>query len=103
MWNGGFPAADTWERFLDGVDANREMWHALARRAEAPADLVSPVRAVGGRWHLLVLLEDWCGDAVNTVPWLAALAGPRFPGRTATARFFAGTRATAAGLPWKRS
>ncbi|MEJ2371494.1 MAG: thioredoxin family protein, partial [Gemmatimonadales bacterium] len=29
---------------------------------------------VGGRWKLLVLAEDWCGDAANTVPVLARLA-----------------------------
>jgi hypothetical protein len=26
-----------------------------------------------GTWHLLVLLEDWCGDAVNTIPVIARL------------------------------
>ena len=30
--------------------------------------------ALGGAWHLLVLSEDWCGDAVNSVPVIARLA-----------------------------
>ncbi len=29
---------------------------------------------IGGRWRLLVLAEDWCGDAANTVPVLGAFA-----------------------------
>lgn len=30
--------------------------------------------ALGGSWHLVVLSEDWCGDAVNIVPVVAKLA-----------------------------
>jgi len=32
------------------------------------------VAALSGEWHLLVINEDWCGDAVNTVPHVARLA-----------------------------
>ncbi|PYP76824.1 MAG: hypothetical protein DMD35_17180 [Gemmatimonadetes bacterium] len=35
---------------------------------------VERVSSLPGRWHLLVLSEDWCGDAVNTVPVVARLA-----------------------------
>jgi hypothetical protein len=35
---------------------------------------VERAAAIPGQWHLLVLNEDWCGDAVNTVPILARLA-----------------------------
>ena len=31
-------------------------------------------RGMGGDWHLVALAEDWCGDAVNTVPVVARLA-----------------------------
>ena len=60
--------------FLDTVDTNADLWKALARRAEVPDAAVERVRALGRRWHLLVILEDWCGDAVNTIPVLAKLA-----------------------------
>lgn len=53
---------------------NRELWDAVWRRANVPEEYVSRVAALGGAWHLLVLSEDWCGDAVNTVPVLARLA-----------------------------
>jgi ADP-heptose:LPS heptosyltransferase len=39
-----------------------------------PEEYVRRVAALGGAWHLLVLSEDWCGDAVNTVPVVAKLA-----------------------------
>ncbi|HEU0300021.1 MAG TPA: thioredoxin family protein, partial [Longimicrobium sp.] len=29
---------------------------------------------IGGEWRLLVISEDWCGDAFNTVPMMARLA-----------------------------
>jgi len=67
-------AAQPWEQFLEGAGANRDLWLATNKRAGVSPDVVEWVGSVPGRWHLLVLLEDWCGDAVNTVPWIAALA-----------------------------
>ena len=46
----------------------------MAARADVPADVVRDVESLGRHWHLLVLVEDWCGDAINTLPVLAALA-----------------------------
>src|SRR5690606_33724710 len=39
-----------------------------------PEAHVERVAALPGRWHLLVLSEDWCGDAANSIPVLARLA-----------------------------
>ena len=64
----------SFERFLTDVFANAELWQALARRAEAPDSVVRDVESFEGQWHLLVLTEDWCGDAVNTLPVLAAIS-----------------------------
>ena len=69
-----FAVAQGFQEFLETVTENEPLWNALARRATVPAELVDRVRAVPGSWHLLVLLEDWSGDAVNTVPILARLA-----------------------------
>lgn len=66
--------ADSFETFLGAAQANQDLWKSIARRASVPDEIAARVRAVQGRWHLLVLLEDWCGDAVNTVPLVAALA-----------------------------
>lgn len=67
-------SAPTFDAFLEGVETNRDLWHAVARRASVPDELVIRVEATGQRWHLLVLAEDWCGDAVNVLPFIARLA-----------------------------
>jgi hypothetical protein len=64
----------SFEQFVADAAANVELWRALARRAETPDSVVRDIESVGGAWHLLVVTEDWCGDAVNTVPVLAAIA-----------------------------
>jgi thioredoxin family protein len=53
---------------------NADLWAAVWRRATVPDEFVQRVAALGGARHLLVLSEDWCGDAVNTVPVVARLA-----------------------------
>jgi hypothetical protein len=64
----------TLDEFIEKAEANQELWRSMRRRAQAPADLVERIRSLTARRHLLVLSEDWCGDAVNTVPYLARLA-----------------------------
>jgi hypothetical protein len=66
-------SAQTYPEFLSALTANRDMWEMISRRA-APADVLERVERLAGQWHLLALVEDWCGDAVNTVPPIAALA-----------------------------
>jgi hypothetical protein len=61
-------------RFVQDAEANREMWQVMERRARVPEELLDRVRELPGKLYLLVLVEDWCGDAVNTVPPIAALA-----------------------------
>jgi hypothetical protein len=53
---------------------NAELWAAVWRRATVPEEYTRRVAGLGGAWHLLVLSEDWCGDAVNVVPVVAKLA-----------------------------
>jgi hypothetical protein len=60
--------------FLKAARNNPELWRELYARARPPAEAVERARALRSRWHLLVLSEDWCGDAVNTIPVLAHLA-----------------------------
>ncbi|HEX7239226.1 MAG TPA: thioredoxin family protein [Longimicrobiaceae bacterium] len=64
----------TMNAFVDGARANAELWRSIHRRARAPGELVARAAELPAERHLLVLLEDWCGDAVNTVPVLARLA-----------------------------
>jgi hypothetical protein len=64
----------TFEDFLNSAHANVELWRAVYARAQVSDAAVARVTALGGHWHLLVLAEDWCGDAVNTLPVMARLA-----------------------------
>jgi len=69
-----FEAAPTFPEYLATVDRNRDLWHGVYDRAQAPEDLVEAARSIGGSWKLVALSEDWCGDAVNTLPAVARLA-----------------------------
>ncbi|HUF76361.1 MAG TPA: thioredoxin family protein [Longimicrobiales bacterium] len=68
-----FAAAPTFLQYLERVDRNRELWRGVYERARAPEDLVAKARAIRGAWKLVALSEDWCGDAVNTLPSVARL------------------------------
>ena len=74
MLRGRYQTAKTFEEYSAAAEKNRELWLALRKRARVPADLLARAESLGRHWHLLVLSEDWCGDAVNTVPVIAALA-----------------------------
>lgn len=69
-----YAAAPTFEAFLPTAVKNAELWANAARLAKVPDEVVARVAALGGQFHLLVLSEDWCGDAVNSVPLVARLA-----------------------------
>ena len=69
-----FLAAPTFSEYLEGVVKNRELWHGVYDRVRLPEDLVEQARSVPGDWHIVALTEDWCGDAVNTLPVVARLA-----------------------------
>ena len=72
-------AAPTFEQYLTTVEKNRDLWHGIYERARVPRDLMEAAEELGGRWHMLALSEDWCGDAVNLLPviarWADELAG----------------------------
>jgi len=57
--------------YVDTAQKNVDFWRAVFRTAVIPIDLLHRAKRLKTRWHLLVLSEDWCGDAVNTVPVVA--------------------------------
>jgi hypothetical protein len=64
-----------WTRYFEEeVVEHRELWEGVYRRAQVPEWAVRRVADTGAQWKLLVLSEDWCGDASNTVPILARFA-----------------------------
>ena len=62
------------QAFLPTAEDNIDLWTRTYERARVPEDILARLEATVGEWKLLVLSEDWCGDASNTVPVLAALA-----------------------------
>ena len=69
-----FYGASTFSEYLETVGKNRELWHALARRTAVDEETRQRARAIPGRWHVIALTEDWCGDAINTLPVFDRLA-----------------------------
>ena len=68
-------AALTYEQFVQEAAADhRGLWEAIHRLARVPDWAVEQVAALPGHYRVVVLAEDWCGDAVNTVPVLAKWA-----------------------------
>ena len=67
-------AAPDFPSYLESVEKNEELWHGIYERVSIPEEILTEVRHISGTWHLLVLSEDWCGDAVNLVPVVARLA-----------------------------
>lgn len=66
LWREALP----FDAFVAASTAHRGLWEGIYRIARLPAwgaDAVPP--EVSRR--LLVLAEDWCGDASNTIPFLA--------------------------------
>ena len=69
-----YEQAPRFAEFLERAVKHAQLWRDTYRLTKTPDELVARTAAVPGRWHLLVMVEDWCGDAVNTVPHLARLA-----------------------------
>ena len=70
----------TFQEFLDSAEANVHLWTQIYQRARLPDDVLDRALEMDGEWYFLALSEDWCGDAVNTLPHLARLveAVPHF-------------------------
>lgn len=73
MYQDAYREGATFEEFLERAGKNRELWHAMALRAGVPLEAVQRARKLPGRWRLLAITDDWCGDAVNILPVVARL------------------------------
>lgn len=69
-----FEGAQTLSDFIAGAEQHRDMWQSIYARATVKDDILELARRLPAKRHLLVLVEDWCGDGFNSVPWLARLA-----------------------------
>jgi hypothetical protein len=64
----------TWEQFLQGVSAQRELWLKTTSAASAPIEFIERATAASRGLRLVVVTEDWCPDSAYTVPYVASLA-----------------------------
>ena len=69
-----FGGGSTFEELLARSKDNSALWDALYKRAALDNEAIARVNALTHRFHLLVLNEDWCGDSVNILPYVARLA-----------------------------
>jgi len=63
----------TFAHFLEKARAHREEWRANYNDATVSPALMTRVRSLSAKRHLLVVAEDWCSDSLNTVPYIARL------------------------------
>jgi len=68
LWDDALP----FHAFVDASTEHRGLWEGIHRIAIVP-DWARQHDFTAAPRHLLVLAEDWCGDASNTIPILAKL------------------------------
>jgi hypothetical protein len=66
LWQQALP----FDQFVAASRDQRGLWEGVYRLAQVPEWARRPF-AAGEVRHLLVLAEDWCGDACNTIPVVA--------------------------------
>jgi hypothetical protein len=69
-----FAAEQTFAEFVESATEYKELWTIGAKRAEVPAGVVEELASLNQPLRFAVLNEDWCLDAVGTVPYVAKLA-----------------------------
>ncbi len=67
-------SALTYDEFVAQSTQHCGLWTGVYRLVKVPEWAVEQAMRSGERFRLVVLSEDWCGDATNTVPVLAKWA-----------------------------
>ena len=69
LWDSALP----YERFVAESEHHRGLWEGIYRLMRVPEWAFQAVPP-GTRRRLLVIAEDWCGDASSTIPIVARFA-----------------------------
>jgi hypothetical protein len=69
LWNGAL----SFDQFVAEATTAQSLWRGVYRQARIP-EWAATRAAAAAPLRLLVLAEDWCNDAVSTIPILARLA-----------------------------
>jgi hypothetical protein len=67
-------AATTWDEYLAGVKKHADLWKHHWEHAEVDDLTRNRLNDLKGPRRVLILSEDWCGDAVRSVPVLVKAA-----------------------------
>jgi hypothetical protein len=57
-----------WNEYLASVRAHADLWHHHFEKAEVPESIAARLSDLPGPRRVLILSEDWCGDAARSVP-----------------------------------
>ena len=68
-----FKEGATFAQVIARPKDNSDLWQAVYKRAQVTEEAKHRVAALHRNWHLLVINEDWCGDSVNILPYIARL------------------------------
>src|SRR4029079_10056676 len=71
---GTYAKGITFAQFLESAEELKSEWKDNYAEAKLKESSLARRKARKWQWRLLSVAEDWCHDAVNTVPYLAKLA-----------------------------
>ncbi len=63
----------TFQQYLDQMGTNKEKFLEFLREIKIQPEDREALRKLGRKLNVLVITEDWCGDALYNVPVLAGL------------------------------
>lgn len=72
-----WPSTITWKDFLGGVEQKADLWTSYAERARVHSDELARLAELPGARKVLILIEDWCGDAIRSAPTVVAMGAAR--------------------------
>ncbi len=63
----------TFQQYLDQMGTNKETFVKFLDEVEIKPEDREAIKRLGGKLNILVITEDWCGDALYNFPSLAKL------------------------------
>lgn len=69
IWDGALG----FQQFATEAEHNQKLWEGVYRNTKIPRWALETLNDHAETLRLLIIAEDWCGDAANTVPVLAKL------------------------------
>jgi hypothetical protein len=69
-----YESGEDFDTYVEWMIEEDDIWKRNRAEATIPADVEFAARRIPGQWRLLIVSEELCLDAQNTVPYIAALA-----------------------------